>query len=191
MKRAWTILLMAGMLTAHAAAAAEPDLDSLVAESRAATKAFAGTLKRELVAAIEAGGPVHAIGVCNTVAPAIADAQSEAFSGRIGRTSLKRRNPANAPDGWELAVLESFETRKAAGEEAGALEHAEIVNEKGARVFRYMKAIPTGAVCLTCHGADLAPDLAAALDSLYPTDQARGFKLGDLRGAFTIRKVLD
>ena len=28
------------------------------------------------------------------------------------------------------------------------------------------------------------------IDDLYPTDQARGFSAGDIRGAFTLRKVL-
>ena len=56
--------------------------------------------------------------------------------------------------------------------------------------FRYMKAIPTGGVCLACHGEKIAQPIAAKLDSLYPDDQARGFKQGELRGAFTLSKKL-
>ena len=59
----------------------------------------------------------------------------------------------------------------------------------GKRVFRYMKAIPTGALCLNCHGTTLAPEVAAKLHELYPADAATGFNAGDLRGAFTITET--
>ena len=55
-----------------------------------------------------------------------------------------------------------------------------------ASTFRYMKAIPMGAVpCLTCHGAP-EPALNAEILRLYPQDRATGFAPGDLRGAFTV-----
>ena len=53
-----------------------------------------------------------------------------------------------------------------------------------------MKAIPTGELCLLCHGETIDPDIAAAIDKAYPEDQARGFSLGDIRGAFTLSKPL-
>jgi len=33
--------------------------------------------------------------------------------------------------------------------------------------------------------------VAEAIDKHYPTDQARGFTLGDIRGAFTIIQPMD
>ena len=51
-----------------------------------------------------------------------------------------------------------------------------------------MKAIPTGEVCLKCHGSNVAPDVKAAIGELYPEDQATGFKAGELRGAFSVSK---
>ncbi len=184
-------LILAALAVCLAAPAEAADMEALVAESRGAIKGFAGSLKAALVGAIEEGGPVNAIGVCNTDAPAIAAAQSAAFQGRVGRTSLRRRNAANAPDGWEMDVLNAFEDRLAAGEDIADIDHAEVVSENGRQVFRYMKAIPTGGVCLTCHGSDLDPELAAALDVRYPDDRARGFAVGDIRGAFTVRRYLD
>jgi hypothetical protein len=53
-----------------------------------------------------------------------------------------------------------------------------------------MKAIPTAELCLTCHGEALDPELQATLDELYPADKARGFKEGDIRGAFTLSRPL-
>ncbi len=53
-----------------------------------------------------------------------------------------------------------------------------------------MKAIPTQEVCLACHGEKIDKATAAKLAKLYPKDKARGFKVGDLRGAFTMSKDL-
>ncbi|MDP6351680.1 MAG: DUF3365 domain-containing protein [Alphaproteobacteria bacterium] len=187
-------LAMMGLVISMAPAmtpAAAGDFEDRTAASRGAVKAFAQALKGELVAAIKAGGPVHAIEVCNHAAPDIAAERTAAAGWRIARTSLKPRNPGNRPDGWEEAVLEEFEARKAAGEDVVNLEASEIVTAEGRRSFRYMKAIPTGGVCLACHGQSLAPEVSAALDALYPDDQARGFAVGDIRGAFTITQPVD
>ena len=106
----------------------------------------------------------------------------------VGRTSLKVRNSTNADDDWELAVLKQFDARKAQGEPADKLEFFEVTDHGGQKTFRYMKAIPTAALCLNCHGETLSPEVDAKLKELYPNDQARGYKEGDLRGAFTLAK---
>jgi hypothetical protein len=136
---------------------------------------------------MKASGPVAAIEVCNEEAPAIARRHAEDKGWEVGRTSLKYRNPDNAPDPWELTVLQSFEARKAGGEDPAQIDHAAFVMQDGKRVFRYMKAIPTAEICLNCHGgAEVKPEVAAKLAEFYPDDQARGFSVGDIRGAFTI-----
>ncbi|MXW87150.1 MAG: DUF3365 domain-containing protein [Boseongicola sp. SB0667_bin_21] len=169
-----------------AAAFADEDLAARVDTSREVVKSFAGALQKRLTAAMAAGGPTAAIKVCRIAAPDIAKEASEARDWRVGRTSLKLRNPANAPDAWELAVLLDFEARKAAGEDPAMIDHAEFVFSDGKRTFRYMKAIGTRQVCTACHGTGIAPEVAATLDALYPEDRARGFSVGDIRGAFTI-----
>jgi hypothetical protein len=161
------------------------------AEAKALIKQFATTLQGELQAAIKAGGPINAVEVCKDKAPAIAADLSEQSGWQVGRTSLKTRNAAlNTPDQWEQAVLEQFEQRKQQGEAADAIAYAEVVEDADGKAFRFMKAIPTGEVCLACHGTDIEPDLADTLDAAYPDDQARGFALGDIRGAFTLSKPL-
>ncbi|HXY99120.1 MAG TPA: DUF3365 domain-containing protein [Stellaceae bacterium] len=170
-------------------AAAEDDMKQRMEAARAAAADFSKTLSGELQKAIAAGGLVNAIGVCNTVAPKIAAEKSGEWKMTIGRTSLKLRQPRNRPDAWELAQLQSFEQRKAAGESAQALEVGEYAEKDGKRVFRYMKAIPAGEMCLGCHGTSITPEVAAKLKALYPQDAATGFKIGDLRGAFTITET--
>jgi hypothetical protein len=36
----------------------------------------------------------------------------------------------------------------------------------------------------------LKPEVVEKLDKYYPDDKARGFQVGDLRGAFTIRQPM-
>lgn len=177
--------------TIGSAARAADDIDADVAKSRELVQAFAKNLKAELQQAMEAGGPTNGIGVCHTVAPEIATEQSEESGWEVGRTALRLRNPMNAPDAWELATLEQFEAAKVAGADVQTMERHETVSENGKTMFRYMKAIPTAELCTSCHGTDLAPEVLARLAELYPEDQATGFTVGDIRGAFTLKKPLD
>ncbi len=184
-----TLFLISALASTLALAASDPE--QLAAEARAKVKPFMSALKGELKKAMKAGGPARAVSVCKEKAPEIAANLSKEMGWELGRTALRYRNPNNAPDTWERKVLERFEKEKAAGADVKTLEHYEIVEQDGQRVFRYMKAIPTGGICLECHGEQLKPEVAAKLDALYPGDQARGFKPGDIRGAFTFRKILN
>ena len=159
--------------------------------SRATTKEFMQTLKQELQAGMQEGGPINAISVCNLSAPAIANTYSVSRGWDVGRTSLKVRNPANAPDAWERSVLESFEERKTAGEDPAKMEYHEVVRQGGVKQLRYMKAIPTAQLCLACHGESVDSITRTRLEKLYPEDQALGYKAGDIRGAFSISQPLD
>lgn len=164
------------------------DIASGKAEAAGIVKEYGGKLQGELKAALESGGPVAAITVCHERSPAIAAELSAKTGWHVARTSLKVRNPASAPNGWEQDVMHDFERRIAAGEPVADLARAEMVEEGGAKLFRFAKAIPTAEVCLTCHGSNLAPETQAALTRLYPADTATGFKLGDMRGIFTLSK---
>jgi len=166
------------------------DYDKEIAASRETVKEFMQTLKSELQAGMKEGGPVNAISVCNLSAPAIANTYSVRNGWDVGRTSLKLRNPDNAPDVWERSVLESFDERKRAGEDPMKMEQYEVVRKDGSSEFRYMKAIPTAQLCLACHGEQLDSITRTRIEKLYPRDQALGYKQGDIRGAFTITQPL-
>lgn len=187
MKRTSTICAIGLLLSGTAFG---EDVQQRVEASRAAAKQFGQTLKSELLSAIGKGGPTHALEVCHTRAPRIAEQISDEKGWDMGRTSLKPRNPDNAPDAWEASVLRRFKDRQARGEDPRRMEYYEIVEEGGEPYFRYMKAIPTGSLCLTCHGQSIVPAVSAKIERLYPQDQATGFEVGDIRGAFTIRQPM-
>ncbi len=173
------------------AADASNDMAALSAEAQGLIKRFATRLKGRLKAALKADGPAAAIAVCQSAAPEITDEVSEQAAGwTVARTALKLRNPGNEPDAYELKVLQAFERQKAQGADPKKLVHKAIVSEEGKRLFRFIKAIPTGKLCLTCHGSNLAPEVQKKLNELYEDDKATGFKAGDIRGAFTLTKVL-
>ena len=163
------------------------DLEPYAVKARAAVKAMGGALQAKLKEAISSSGPVAAVQVCKTVAPAIAEEKSKEAGMTIRRTALKVRNPANAPDELERKVLQDFAAKVAAGSDPANLERIEEVQEGGRAVVRYFKAIPTAKEpCLACHGSDVSGQLKDTISQLYPDDQATGFKAGDLRGAFSV-----
>jgi hypothetical protein len=190
MKLSTLVLAAALVLPVVGTVQAADAVDPRIAGSREVVKAFGGQLLGDLQTAMKSGGPVEAIKVCNVSAPAIARTQAEQRGWKVGRTSLKVRNPNNAPDAWERKMLEDFVARRAQGEDPAGMEVAETVVTDGKPEFRYMKAIaiPAGAPCVTCHGKTIEPTVAAAIHELYPQDQATGFDTGDIRGAFTIRQ---
>jgi hypothetical protein len=164
------------------------ELEQLTNTSQEIIENFSSHLKKELQEAIQAGGPVNAIEVCNIRASKIAASLSQE-GWQVGRTSLKVRNPSNLADEFEKKVLEDFERRKNGGRDIKQLTYYEMTEVDGYSVFRYMEAIPTGEICLACHGNDITDPVINKLDQLYPHDKARAYKSGDIRGAFTLRKV--
>ncbi len=180
-------LASASMLSMSTLQAAEPDQQALKKEAVGLIKQFGGSLKPELKKAMKNGGPAHAITVCSEKAPAIAKKIRDASDWYIKRVSLRARNSSTAtPDSWELKVLKQFDERQANGESAEKMAYSEIVDGK----FRFMKAQGTGKICLNCHAAKVKPEVEAALKEKYPDDKARGYSLGDIRGAFSLYKDL-
>lgn len=172
------------------------DVEQLQAEARALTEEFQTQLKAELLGAIqgEGGSPAKAIGVCQDEAPEIAKRVSEQ-GWTVARTAPRVRNPDNAPNEWQQRGLAHFgEAIAQAGDNPTIAElewHEVQQGPEGAR-FVYMRAIPMGGLCLACHGPVEQID-EAVLEQLathYPKDEATGFEVGELRGAFVVTRKL-
>lgn len=183
--RPWVVFVA---LSAIAWATAADEQTSLREEARALAATFAGQLKPQLTAAMQDGGPVQAIEVCAAVAPGIADALSASSGWQVKRVSLRQRNATRAvPDEWERQVLEGFDQSVERGESAKGLYKDELQ----AAHYRYIQAQTTEAICLTCHGENLTPAVTAQLKQYYPDDLARGYQLGQVRGAISLIKPLE
>lgn len=178
------------MSDAPAPAGSEQESAAEIQRARAAINTFATALKSELISAMQEGGPLNAIEVCNTRAVAIREQVSGDQGLLLSRVSLRNRNPDNSPLAWQQPVLESFNQSREAGGNPDELDWSEIVVIDGRPQFRYMKAIPTGGLCLQCHGQNIAPDVSEVLTALYPDDQATGYSEGEIRGAFVVVRSL-
>lgn len=194
MKKQYLSLILSSLCYSFAMPAlsgGHPSEQALKAEAKGVIQALASSLGKTLKATARDKGLPAAIAVCNTQAGPLTQQVSEAENWQISRTSLKLRNPGNAPDHWEKSVLDWFEKQAAQGADLKTLAYSEVVTDaSGQQQFRMMKAIPVGQPCLACHGEQLQAEIEAELNRLYPGDKARGFQTGDLRGAFSLSKTL-
>lgn len=172
---------------------AEEAPKAAVDEARKASTELVGSVRSELLKAIDASGPLRAIVVCKYTVPEIASAISRKYGARVTRVSLTPRNPSLGwGDAWEQQVLMDFDKRVAKGEVAEGMEHVAVVNEPAGKFLRYMRVLPMQAACMHCHGPaeQISESLRSQLSHDYPHDQAVGLVLGKVRGAVTFKKPL-
>jgi len=188
------ILAVVVGVTASLFAATANAQAQLLSESRETATSLLQQLSTRLRATLAENGPEGSVPVCKTVAPELAGKLSRETGWRVARVSLRTRNPLlGTPDAWEQRILEEFDRRAAAGDKPETLEFGEVVTEPAGRYFRYLKAIPVSALCVTCHGPrdQLSPFIQEQLRSDYPHDKAVGYLPGQIRGAVTIKRPLE
>lgn len=169
------------------------DIGDLTADTKKTVLPVVPKVVNAMQEAVAAKGVAGAIPVCKDLAPALINEKRAETGWDIRRVSLKTRNAERGtPDLWEARVLADFDIRAANGEKPETLEKSEIVTSGGKPVFRYMKALPAGEVCLKCHGPvdGLDAGLKATLKENYPHDQATGYSQGQIRGALTVKRPL-
>jgi len=184
----WVALVTCGPAVSWVAAAELPE----VATARELALRLIQDTRELLQVEVQARGPAGALEQCSRIALSLAMRHEQA-GWRVRRVSERFRNPADRPDAYESAVLARFEAWKARGVLAADTEVAEVVAEGGRRYLRYMRPIIVGSpVCLSCHGEprEILPEVMAALQHRYPGDRATGYRLGDLRGAVSVRILL-
>jgi hypothetical protein len=128
-----------------------------------------------------AEGAEASIHICREQAPAIAARVGEAGV-TMGRTSHKVRNPNNVPEPWMEPLLAAYL-------EAPENSEPQAV-DLGGGTFGYVEPIYIESFCLSCHGITIEPAVEAKIQELYPQDQARGFRVGDVRGMFWVKMPL-
>ncbi|HBH21807.1 MAG TPA: hypothetical protein DDY13_00130 [Cytophagales bacterium] len=144
-------------------------------------KALASQLKK----AIKEGGPVHAVGFCNTRVNPIMDSLEQQYDAEIKRVSMHYRNPEDQPDGTEKKILEAYQYSLDSG-----YSLSDNVQKVGSQFILYTKPIVIdNPLCLNCHGEpgkEITQATMQKIDSLYADDKAKNHKFGDLRGMWSI-----
>lgn len=184
------LILGVGLFAAAAALAQSPldeatKPDLAVVGPKVVAETFAN-LSAALGEAIAKEGPAGALKVCSEKAPAIASEVGRRHGVTVRRAAIRARNAANVADERERIVLAEFGAMLAKKE----MPKARTIPEgDGSQTF--MAPIVLGnPLCLQCHGVpgkDIAPGTLEAIRKLYPADQATGFRMGDLRGLWSVR----
>lgn len=157
------------------------------AASSEVTKQLGTNLIAQMEASMSTGGPAMAVEICQSVAQPLTAATAEDFPGlSVRRTALRVRNPQNAPDDTDRAVLEKWDDLFPLADDAEVPGQYITHTADGTR--RYYRPIVTQPICLTCHGPTdtLDPSVKTLIKKHYPDDRAVGFQAGELRGVFRV-----
>ncbi|MBI5661689.1 MULTISPECIES: DUF3365 domain-containing protein [Ignavibacterium] len=159
---------------------------------RSDAKSFMESLKSVLIKEIQTNGIVKAVSVCSDTAQVLTNNYGISKGIYIKRVSFKNRNPLNVPDEFETKVLEMFEEQFRNGQLKPESEYAEMIEDNGIYKVRYLKPIFVQPECLNCHGSEeqISPQVKEVINKIYPDDKAKGYQMGDLRGAVSIQKTL-
>lgn len=160
---------------------------------RTTSMEFMKGLKGILVEQIQKNGIKQAVSVCSDTAQVLTNNFGLKKGVFIRRVSLKNRNPNNFPDQFEKKVLNQFELLKQNNQLNEKTEHYEVVKEDEFTYIRYMKPIVMQAECLNCHGdpESMMPEVKELIAKEYPDDKAVNYSIGDLRGAVSIKKLVE
>lgn len=144
--------------------------------------------------AVEANGLDGAMKVCQEIAPGVLNRASIKTGWRITRVGTRARNPRTGlPDEWEREGFEQFGRRVIEGESLQGMTRAGVTDYgNGTKQFRFMQAIGTQDACLSCHGTkEKASSVWKKVSTAYPHDRAADYRVGDIRGAFSIIQPMD
>lgn len=137
------------------------------------------TLLANVSKAMQNGGPSNAVDFCNIHASGIMDSLSKVHQLKINRISSRYRNEANVPTDFEVKLLQQLE-------KSAKIKDTLIVSLGKATYYKsILIGMPT---CLKCHGSEKEIDnkTMEILNERYPNDLAKGYKMGDFRGAWKI-----
>lgn len=166
--------------------AAEVSRPELLALGRQIMSETFALLSSNLTNAIAQGGPTNALHFCSAQALSLTDSIAQRHQAEVRRISHRARNPHHRPSDAEFRLLREYQ----GGLTRGVTNPPVLHQHASGEVTFYAPILISQSVCLVCHGqpgTDIAPTTLATLDQLYPEDEARGFRLGDLRGLWAIR----
>ncbi|MGM0934392.1 MAG: c-type heme family protein [Bacteroidota bacterium] len=139
-------------------------------------------LGKNLMKALEEGGPIHALDFCNVQAIPLTSQMEKEHNAVIKRVSDKNRNPDNAAKKEEKYYITHFKQSVQNGREPVPV----VIPKDGKNKFYY--PIVTNKMCLQCHGKpeEMKPEVLQKIKELYPEDKALGYSENEVRGIWSI-----
>jgi len=141
-------------------------------------------IKFALQNAIKEGGLEYALEYCNLNAMPITDSVSMNDNVQIKRLAKKYRNPLNETDENESRIYKSYVMQWI----SGVYMYPMVIPGKNNHPV-YFDPMLVENLCLNCHGKpgeEINPELTKKIAELYPNDKAIDFKVGELRGMWSI-----
>lgn len=157
-----------------------------------AASALTKNLKAHLADALAVGNTAEAFEFCAASALDLTqETENDLPEGlKIKRTTMRPRNPENAPDKYENDALAYFEAQiiKTGTPPENYIQHIKETSE-----YRYYQPIIINELCLNCHGEPdkIAEGVRHSLSENYPQDSAVGYRIGDFRGVIRISIPVD
>lgn len=142
-------------------------------------------LSDNLMTQMQQGGPSQALPFCNVQALPLTASIATQENVQIKRVSKMFRNSANKPNTTERHVISDYENTLLRGEELSPVLISTLSGKP-----QFFSPILINKKCLSCHGV-IRKQVSKQTDSLikvvYPNDLATGYKVGDLRGIWSIQ----
>jgi hypothetical protein len=176
----------AAEITSPGAPTIPPAIEKSVREKGQAIAAEAfGVLSSRLGKAIADAGYTNAIEFCSVHGITLTTSVGVTNEVLLRRVTHRPRNPQNRADTNELAIIRQFETELS----KGATPIPVVAASKPNSFTYYAPIVLNLPLCVSCHGepgTDIKPDVLAQIKKTYPADEATGFKLGQLRGLWSV-----
>ncbi|MDH5720597.1 MAG: DUF3365 domain-containing protein [Spirochaetia bacterium] len=163
--------------------------------SKKATKMYAPPMVKTLFAKVKEAGYKDSVQFCSEyalehTAQSIAQIEEnmkkeyKISSIKIGRTSLKLRNPQNMATEKQKEILKEWEIAQ-----KNKQELKPVYFKEGDFYFGMAPIVINSPVCLGCHGGGEARDKEAyeKIKSIYSDDKAVDYNLNDIRGAIVVK----
>lgn len=143
-------------------------------------------LSSQLEIAMNSGGVEQAMWFCNAVALPLTDSLSKQYGAVIKRTSLKLRNPQNAPDSMETTMLKIYLQMSRM---RNPVMVPKILEKNDTEIQFFAPIVIKEEACLKCHGIigqTMKEEDYAIIKKHYPNDKAIDYRMGKFRGMWSI-----
>ena len=150
------------------------------------TKVAGSVFMAKISRKYEEGGYEAAAKFCSMNAYPLTDSLADKHKVFLKRVSNNYRNPKNAPSDLENQVLQAYEYSVEHGDDIGS--NVQFIRPGDTILYNKPIRIPSE-FCLNCHGSpsQISEDVNSILKKDYPQDKATGYKVGDLRGMWSLK----
>jgi hypothetical protein len=177
-------------MTAEFVPVESPEATEIRSIGERAISRVAYSMVNEAAKTVASVGPTQSLSVCHlkflpSTGAVISDMPRVTA---LKRTSLRLRDPANAPDAADQAALDRVQRALEAGDSAPKILVQRVERTGSPAEWRVYRPIGVLAQCLPCHGPtdEMSDEFRAELKRRFPNDAATGYSLGEWRGVIRV-----